>query len=161
MRTHTTALLISALAALLLVACTPEPGTETERVDDQMQENRKEMTNADDAEEWLDERREAREELADLRQKLDSRMLREEKRLADGIKDAEKRAECENHIAELKANIARIDASIATVDASTDSDWEKLKAETRAAADETETWFNEQVEKIDRATDADNDNDGH
>ncbi len=161
MRTTTTALMTSAFAAIFLIACTPEPGKETDRVTDQMQENNKEMSKADDAEEWMEERREAREDLSDLREKLDTRLVREEKRLADGIKDAEKRADSENHVTELKANIARIDASLANMDRSTKTDWQTVKAQSRTMSDDTQNWFDKQGEKIDRSTDADKDNDGH
>ena len=101
------------LSGGLLVACGTEAGKETERVQDQMQENREEVAKADDTEEWLEERDEARKEMADLRETMSKRLEREREDLAKGIKNAEKRAETERHIAELEQNIARIDATVA------------------------------------------------
>lgn len=161
MRTSYSTLLGAALIATLSTSCGREPATETERVTDQMQDNAKEIADADNARELLNERQEATRELATLREKLDARLIREEKRLADGIKDKERRVECENHIAELRANIARIDATVGNVGSSADTDWERVKAESRATMDSTNSWFDRQLEKIDAKTDADADKDGH
>ncbi len=159
MRIPQTILMTTAL--FMLAACGRDPGTETDKVTDQMNENREEVADSDGAKEWMNERQEARKELADLREKLEDRLTREEKRLADGIKDTEKRAECAAHITELKYNIARIDRSLVTVDGSTSSDWQRVKAETRNVADSTGNWFDRQAEKIDHGTDMDSDHDGH
>jgi hypothetical protein len=150
-----------AFAALLLTACGRQPGNETEKVQDQANENAKEMAKADDHEEWMEERAEATREMTALREKLSNRLTREEKRLADGIKDAERRAACEAHIAELRTNITRIDASLGTMGNSTGTDWQRIKGESRTMMDSTSTWFDRELEKIDRKTDADADKDGH
>lgn len=149
------------MAGLFISGCGRQPGHETERVNDQMEENSKEMSNADDREEWMEERREASRELGELREKLVDRKMKEEERLADGIKDAERRAECERHIAELKSNIERIDTHMRTMDNSANTDWQRVKAEGRALADTTSNWFERQFEKVDYKTKADADNDGH
>ena len=149
------------LSGLLLTSCGREPGAETERLNEQMRENSAEMNRADDAEEWMDEREEARKELADLRESMITRRERESKRLADGIKDAEKRAECEAHIAELNRNIARIDTQLASVESATSETWQDVKRGMRTATDSTKNWFEREAEKIDRKTDADADDDGH
>ncbi|HEY0978181.1 MAG TPA: hypothetical protein VGE21_11990 [Flavobacteriales bacterium] len=151
----------TAVAFLMLTACGRQPGQETERVQDQVNENAKEMAKADDQQEWLEERAEATREMTALRERLDQRLIREQKRLADGIKDKERRAECEAHIKELQANIARIDASMGTMGGSTATDWQHIKGESRTMMDSTTNWFDRQVEKIDKRTDADKDNDGH
>lgn len=153
--------MMGVLAALLLVACGRQPGHETDRVTDQMEENVKELNKADDQEEWMEERQEAVKELTDLREKLFARQMREEKRLADGIKNTERRAETANHVQELKANIDRIDASLGNLQASTSANWQQVKREAHDLADTTANWFDRQIEKIDRNTDADADNDGH
>ncbi|MBL7954769.1 MAG: hypothetical protein JNJ91_06995, partial [Flavobacteriales bacterium] len=62
MRTKPYFLATLLLSGGLLVACGTEAGKETERVNDQMQENRNEVAKADDAEEWMNEREEARKE---------------------------------------------------------------------------------------------------
>ncbi len=161
MRTPPSILLGTAFTALLLSSCGREPGNETDRVQDQMQENSKEIASADDARELMNERQEAVRELASLREKLDARLIREEKRLADGIKDKERRTECETHIAELRTNIARIDATVGSVEGSSDTDWQRIKSESHTMMDSTNTWFDRQLEKIDRETNADADKDGH
>ncbi len=156
-------LALAALAsgAMLLAACGREPGNETERVQDQVKENTKEMSKADDSEEWLKERDEAQKELADLRENMAERLVREEKRLADGIKDAERRQEAQAHVNELKANIARLDAQLGRVRSGDASGWQQLKNDTRTMADSTDSWFKRETERIDRKTDADADKDGH
>jgi len=156
---------IFTLAALLiggglLVACGTEAGTETERVNEQMQENRKEISNADDAQEWMKQRDEARAEMADLRESMTNRLERERKRMADGIKDAEKRAATESHITELERNIARIDANNMALDNATMETWMKVKEDSRKAGEETRTWWEGLKDDVDAKTDADNDNDG-
>ena len=161
MRTHTLHLATLLLSGGLLAACGTEAGKETERRQEQMQENKAEMNEADTKQEWLRERDEARKELADLRENMSDRLERERKRLADGIKDGEKRAECERHIAELQQNIARIDASTTGLSTATDKTWESIKRESRQAADETKSWWDRQKEAIDKKTDADKDKDGH
>jgi len=161
MRNGQIALMMGAVASLMFTACGREAGNETERVTDQMNENTEEVVAADDSKEWMNERTEASKELADLREKLDARLIREEKRLADGIKNAERKAECTQHIAELKMNIARIDASTGTMQNSTSSDWQRIKADGRMMADSTNNWFERQGEKIDRSTNMDSDKDGH
>jgi chromosome segregation ATPase len=145
----------------MLAACGSEAGKETERTTEQMQENKKEMAEADTKKEWLNERDEARKELADLRESMSVRLERERTRLADGIKDAGKKKECETHIAELEKNIARIDASSTRVGKATQETWEDIKRESRQAADETKSWWARQKEWIDKQTDADKDHDGH
>lgn len=147
--------------ALLFTSCGRDPGEETERVDEQKQENAEEMAKADDSQEWMKERNEAVRELTDLRENMNNRLTREQKRLADGIKNAERRAECENHIKELQANIAQIDASLTRMNATTGTDWSTMKGEMRTMKDSTDNWFKRQSEKIDRNTDADGDKDGH
>lgn len=149
------------IGGLLFAACGAEPGKATEETTEQMQENSKEMSKADDAEEWREERAEAAKELRDLRENLVDKQTREQKRLADGIKDATKKSECEARITELKANIGRVDAALAKVDGSTDTDWSNTKAEARKTVDDTQNWIQREGEKIDWKTDADADNDGH
>jgi len=148
------------LSGGLLVACGTEAGKETERVNEQMQENRNEVGKADDAQEWMNEREEARKEMANLRETLSNRLERERKDLADGIKNAEKRAETERHIAELEQNIARIDASMVSFDGSTKDTWNEVKMEGRKAADETKGWWDRQKDWVDAKTEADKDGDG-
>lgn len=160
MRTKPYFLATLLLSGGLLVACGTEAGKETERVNDQMQENRNEVAKADDAEEWMNEREEARKEMANLRETLSNRLERERKDLADGIKNAEKRAETERHIAELEQNIARIDATMVTYDGSTNSTWNDVKMEGRKAIDETKNWWERQKDWVDAKTEADKDNDG-
>jgi hypothetical protein len=72
------------LGSILLAGCGTEPGKESERVDEQVSENRKEMAKADDSREWMKERDEAARELSDLRKNMNDRLEREQKRLADG-----------------------------------------------------------------------------
>jgi hypothetical protein len=153
--------LAAMVGGILLIGCGREPGNESERVSDQVSENRKEMAKADDNKEWMNERDEAARELRDLRESMTDRLEREQKRLSDGIKDAERRQECETHIRELQANIERIDGQLGRLNAGTATDWDRLKTETRAFSDTTSNWFKRQVEKIDRKTDADADDDGH
>jgi len=160
MKNGQNALMIGAIGALFLTACGRQPGNETERVTDQMNENKEEVVAADNSKEWMNEREEASKELADLRENLDDRLIREEKRLADGIKNAERKAECTQHIAELKMNIARIDGSMGTMKNSTSGNWQKVKADNRMMADSTRNWFDRQAENIDRRTDMDSDKDG-
>ena len=128
-----------------------------------MNENRSEVNEAktENAEAWLEERNEAVKELRDLRAKLEARQIREQKRMSDGIKDADKKAECATIIAELGTNIARIDATLMKMDASTNTDWKNVKAEGRQTADETTTWWDRQKEMVDQKTDSDKDKDGH
>ncbi len=149
------------LSGGLLAACGTEAGKETERTTEQLQENKKELAEADTKKEWINERDEAREELARLRETLSDRLERERKRLADGIKDAEKKKECETHIAELEKNIVRIDASSTRVGEATEETWQDIKRGSRQAADETKGWWDRQKEWIDKQTDADKDHDGH
>lgn len=148
---------------LLFTACGTESGDVTEKTTEQLQENRSEMNEAraDVREEWREERTEAMKELRDLRATLEDRQIREQKRLDDGIKDADSKSECQLLIAELGANIARIDASLMKMEASTATDWSNMKAEARRTADNTKGWWSRQRELIDKKTDADNDNDGH
>ena len=148
---------------LLFTSCASEPGDATEKTTDQMQENSKELNEAqaDNSTEWLEERTEATKELRDLRTTLEERQIREQERLNEGIKDAKKKAETEAVIAELSANIARIDASLGKMEASTNTDWSNVKSEARQTADETKTWWDRQKEAVDKKTDADKDNDGH
>jgi len=153
--------MIGAITSILFVACGRDPGTETERVTDQMNENKGEVAKADNTKEWMNERDEASKELAGLREKLSERLVREEKRHADGIKDTERRAECAQHITELKANIARIDASMGAMKTSTSNDWQRVKGDTRTTTDSTRNWFERQAEMMDRKTDMDSDKDGH
>lgn len=155
---HLATLLIS---SGLLAACGTEAGKETERTNDQMQENRKEMNEADTKSEWLEERDEARAELMDLRSNMSDRLERERKRLADGIKDSKKRAEAEQHVRELEQNIARIDASTTGLSGATNETWEQVKRDAREVADTTKSWWGRQKEWIDKQTNADNDHDGH
>jgi hypothetical protein len=157
-RPFVTTALIS--GALLFTACGRDPGKETERVNEQVQENAEEMAKADDSQEWMKERDEAARELGDLRKSMNDRLEREQKRLADGIKNAERRAEAENHVKELQANIARIDASLTRMNAATSTDWPTMRDEMRTMSDSTSNWFKRQAEKIDRNTDADADKDG-
>lgn len=157
MRTTIPTLVLS----IALMACGNNDGKETERVNDQLQENSKEMAKADDSQEWMKERDEALKELQDLRGRMEQRLSREEKRLADGIKDADRKRESQDHIAELKANIARLDAHIARIDGTDGLNWENLKRETRAATDTIGNWLDREIERIDRATKADADRDGH
>lgn len=149
------------LSSGLLAACGTEAGTETERRQEQMQENRTEMNQADTKREWLKERDEAMNELADLRETMADRLERERKRLADGIKNAEKRVECERHIAELEQNIARIDASKTGLGTATVDNWDNMKRDMRKATDETKSWWDRQKDWVDQQTDADKDQDGH
>jgi len=149
------------LSSGLLAACSTEAGTETERRQEQMQENRSEMNAADTKREWMKERDEAMKELADLRENMADRLERERKRLADGIKDAEKRVECERHIAELEQNIARIDASTTGMSTATADNWDSMKRDMRKATDETKSWWERQKDWVDQQTDADKDQDGH
>jgi vacuolar-type H+-ATPase subunit I/STV1 len=160
MNTKTQYLATLLLCSGLLVACGTEAGKETERVNDQMKENREALAKADNAREWMNEREEARKEMADLRDNMSSRLERERQRLADGIKNAEKRAETERHIAELEQNIARIDANYVALDGASNENWENVKADTRKAADETRNWWDRQKDWIDAQTKADNDKDG-
>lgn len=153
------------LAALLLsggmlVACGTEAGKETERVNDQLQDNRENMADADDTREWMKEREKANEELADLRENMTSRLERERKRLADGINDAEKRAEKERHIAELEQNIARIDANTTDLNNASQNTWRDVQTKSRQATDETRNWWDRQKDWIDAETKSDNDRDG-
>ncbi len=150
------------LGGFLLTSCA-EPGDATEKTTEQLQENKKEMTEAknDNNEEWRQERTEAVKELRDLRETLANQQAREQERLNEGIKDAEKKAETVSRITELGANIARIDASIVKMEASAGIDWNSLKAESRQTADETRTWWEKQKEAIDKKTDSDKDKDGH
>jgi hypothetical protein len=151
------------VGGLLLTSCGTQPGDATEKTNEQLQENKKEMTDAraEGTEEWREERTEAVKELRDLRATLEERQLREQKRLNDGIKDEEKRAETQAVVTELGTNIARIDATLAKMDASTGADWSRVRSEARQTADETKSWWDRQKELIDRKTDADNDRDGH
>ncbi|MGV3636371.1 MAG: hypothetical protein ACO1NQ_01865 [Flavobacteriales bacterium] len=160
MRTKPYFLATLLLSGGLLVACGTEAGKETERVNEQMQENRNEVSRADDTEEWMEEREEARKEMSNLRERLNDRLIRERKDLADGIKNAEKRAETERHIAELEQNIARIDAGMVSYDASNKDTWNQVKVEGRKAMDETQSWWDRQKDWVDAKTDADNDGDG-
>ena len=150
------------LGGLLLTSCA-QPGDATEKTTDQLQENKKEMNEAtnENAEEWRQERTEAQKELRDLRETLVNQQAREQERLNDGIKDADKKAETQTRITELGANIARVDASLAKMEVSTGTDWSNIKAETRQATDETKTWWDRQKEAIDKMTHADKDKDGH
>ena len=150
------------LSGMLFTACN-DAGDATEETTDQLQENRKEMSDAKDEsnKEWRAERDEAARELRALREDLVREQAKERERLADGIKDAGKRAECEARIAELTTNIERIDGSLAKVDSSNDLNWQEVKAESRKAADDTKNWFQRQAELIDKKTNADADNDGH
>ncbi|MEO8068303.1 MAG: hypothetical protein ABI599_11475 [Flavobacteriales bacterium] len=161
MTTHRIAFAALLGGALIFAACGSEPGKETERTTDQMSENRQEMANADDSKEWMNERDEAVKELNDLRENMFARQAREQKRLADGIKDADRKAECERHIAELQINITRVDAALLRMTTTTATDWANLKMETRVVADSTGNWFKREAERIDKMTDADNDKDGH
>ena len=92
------------LSGMLFIACN-DAGDATEKTTDQLQENRKEMADANNESntEWRNERDEAARELRALREDLVREQEKERKRLADGIKDAKKRAECEARIAELTA----------------------------------------------------------
>lgn len=151
------------LGGLLFTSCGTNPGNATEKTNEQMQENRSEINEAktENAEEWREERVEAIKELRDLRATLENRQMREQERLNEGIKNAEKKAECQAVITELGTNIARIDASLTKMEASTGTDWSNVKAEGRQTADETKTWWDRQKEMVDKKTDADKDNDGH
>lgn len=153
------------LAALLigggmLVACGTEAGKETERVNEQMQDNQENIADADNAREWMNEREEARKEMADLRENMVNRLERERKRQADGIKDAEKRAETERHVAELEQNIARIDENNTSLDNATQETWNDVKTKSRQAGDDTRNWWERQKDWVDANTEADKDMDG-
>ncbi|HOZ39251.1 MAG TPA: hypothetical protein PLL25_00485 [Flavobacteriales bacterium] len=148
------------LSGGLLAACGTEAGKETERVNEQMQENREEVAKADDTKEWMNEREEARKEMANLRETLSDRLERERKDLAGGIKNAEKRAETERHITELEQNLARIDANVVRMDGSTNETWSDIEMESRKAMDDTKSWWDRQKDWVDSKTDVDKDNDG-
>ena len=150
------------LSGVLVTACN-DAGDATEQTTDQLQENRKEMSDASDEsnKEWRAERDEASRELRALREDLVREQEKERARLAEGIKDAGKRAEWETRIAELTVNIERIDAAQRNVDGSNDRNWQEVKAGSRKAADDTKNWFQRQAELIDKKTNADADNDGH
>ena len=113
------------LGGLLLASCGTDSGDATQETTEQLQENKQEMAEAkaDDREAWRAERDEAVRELRDLRNTFENERAREQTRLADGIKDAKKKAECEANISELNKNIARIDASLLKLEASTGADW--------------------------------------
>jgi len=150
------------LGGHMFTACA-DPGDATEKTNDQLKENRTEINDAktENAEQWRDERTEAIKELRELRATLENRQMREQERLNEGIKDAEKKAECQAIIAELGTNIARIDASLAKMETSTATDWTNVKSEARQTADDTKTWWERQKEMVDQKTDADKDKDGH
>ncbi|MBK8500124.1 MAG: hypothetical protein IPL52_15200 [Flavobacteriales bacterium] len=151
------------LGVLLSTSCSTDTGDVTDKTTDQLQENRKEMAEArtENREEWREERTEAMKELRDLRATLENRLIREQERLKDGIKDADRKSECQALIAELGTNIARIDASLLKMEVSSATDWQNVKAEARRAQEETKSWWSRQRELIDKKTAADNDNDGH
>lgn len=148
------------MTALLLVACSAEPGATTEKVNDEMQEAQKEMAKADDTKEWMNERDEARKELSNLRDRLVDRRDRVQGRLTDGVKDAKKRTEMEALVGEYNTNIARLDTYTPRLDGATDSDWEGVKNDMRTMSDSTSNWFDRQADKIDAETKSDNDKDG-
>ncbi len=148
------------LTALFLVACGADPGDTTEKVNDEMQEAQKEIAKADDTQEWMNERDEARKEMMNLREKLVNQRDRTQERLTDGVKDAKKRAELEALVAEYNTNIDRLDGFSPRLDGATDGNWEGMKNEMRTMSDSTSNWFDRQADKIDAKTDADKDNDG-
>jgi chromosome segregation ATPase len=148
------------LGSGLLVACGTEAGKETERVNDQLQDNRENLAEADDTREWMKEREEASEELAELRENMVDRLERERKRLGDGIKDVEKRAETERHVIELEQNITRIDVNMRDLDNASQNTWRDVQTMSRKATDDTRNWWDRQKDWIDAETKADNDNDG-
>lgn len=161
-----TPLLLSAaclFGVLLAASCSSDNGDATEKTTDQLQENRNEMNEAraENREEWREERTEAMKELRELRATLEARQIREQERMKEGIKDADRKTECQALIAELDANIARIDASLLKMEVSSATDWHNVKAEARRTADDANSWWSRQRELIDKKTDADHDNDGH
>lgn len=158
MKTHT---MFAAACALALFAACGQAGKSTEQTSEQMNENREELAKADDAREWMKERDEAAKELNDLRDRLVEKQAREQQRLADGIKEADKKAECEARIAEIGNNIARIDASLIHMQTSNEVDWQGAKQRARGTADTTRSWMQREFEKIDRKTETDLDKDGH
>ena len=162
MKAHFIFPIVCALGALF-TSCASEPGKADERTTEQLQENQKELAKAaqQSAEEWREESAEAARELRELREDLVKKQAREEKRLADGIKDATKKAECEARIAELRSSITRVDAALARVEGSNDSNWADVKRESRKVVDDTKSWIEREAEKVDWKTDADADDDGH
>ena len=160
MNTH---LIPTALFLSLFIACGADPGAATEKTDDQLKENREELAEAknDGSQEWMKERDEAVKELRDLREDLVNKKTMLEKRLADGIKDASKKADTQAAITELGNQIARVDASLIRLETSTTTDWQDVKRAARGTVDSTQSWVKRQAEKIDWDTKADNDNDGH
>ncbi len=143
MKPHT---LFAATCTLALLAACSQAGKSTEETSEQMEENQQEMAKADDAGEWMKERDEAAKELNDLRDKLVEKQAREQQRLADGIKDADKKVECETRIAEIGSNIARIDASLIHMQTSSATDWQGAKERARETADTTKSWMQQEFE---------------
>ncbi len=140
---------IACMSAILLLACGRNPGETTEKVDERMQEARRDIAEADDTREWMKERDNAVTELNNLRDRLIGRRARIETRLSTGVSNPQKRTELQNQVTELNTNIARIEAELPRLDRATDRDWDRLRDETRNMRDTTSNWFDRQLEKFD------------
>lgn len=104
---------------------------------------------------------EASRELRSLREDLAVELTKADERLKDPALTEAERTEWGAYKTDVNDQIARLDANLNDVESASAETWEDVKAGTRKVADDVGNWFQRQAEKIDKKTDADNDNDGH
>lgn len=148
---------------LLFTSCSNTPAEQQDKMNDKIENVHEDMKdlNAETGAEFDRDRKDIADDLRDLRDNIDNKLKDTNDKLAKTDLKADERSEAEAMKAELEKEKAQVDAELDKVTNATVETWNDVKTEATKTSNDVKTWWNQQKEKVDKKSDADNDNDGH